>query len=96
MRLLFRHDVFGVGREDALDDLALIRLAGYDRDRAALAGFQRVFAEIEAQAAFTGLRIEAVAMETGVRHDRTDVAIEADRIGGFGGSEEAGDNQGGY
>ena len=81
VRLLFRHDVFGVGREDAFDDLTLIRLARYDRDRAALAGLQRVFAEIEAQAAFTGLRIEAVAMEAGVRHDRTDVAIEADGVG---------------
>ena len=34
-------------------------------------------------------------MEAGVRHDRTDIAVEANRVGGFGGSEEAGDEQGG-
>ena len=80
VRFLLRHDVFGVVREDTFDDLALFRLARDDGDLAALAGLERLFAEIQAQAAFARLRVEAVAMEAGVRHDRTDVAVEADGV----------------
>ena len=89
VRFLLRHDVFGVVREDAFDDLALFRLARDDGDLAALAGLERFFAEIQAQAAFARLRVEAVAMEAGVRHDRTDVAVEADGVRRRISSEEA-------
>ena len=95
VRLLVRHHVIFVLGEETFDDFALIGLAWDDRDGAALAGLQCVVAEIQTQAAFARLRVEAVAMEAGVRHDRTDVAIEADRIGGFGGTEETRDKQGG-
>ena len=46
VRLLFGHDVFSVGREDTFDDLALFWLAGYDGDLAALAGLQRILANV--------------------------------------------------
>ena len=48
VRLLFGHDVFGVGREDAFDDLALFWLSGYDGDLAALTGLQRILANVQA------------------------------------------------
>ena len=89
VRFFLRHDIFGVVREDAFDDLALLGLAGDDGDLPALAGLQRFFTDIQAQAAFARLRIEAVAMKAGVRHDRSDVAVEADDIAGRVGTEEA-------
>jgi hypothetical protein len=82
VRFLLRHDVRGIVREDAFDDLALIRLTRDDGDLAALAGLQRFFADVEAESALARLRVEAVAVETGVRHDRTDVPVEADGLRG--------------
>ena len=93
VRLLVRHHVIFVLGEETLDDLALLGLARDDGDFAALAGLQRFGTDVQAQLTFSRLSVEAVAVEAGVRHDRTNVAIEADRIGGFGGSEESGDEQ---
>ena len=94
VRLLFGHDVFGIRREDALDDLALVRFARHDRDLAALAGFERFFPDIQAESALARLRVEAVAVETRVGHQRTDVPVEADGLRGAVGGQEAGGDEG--
>ena len=84
---LRRHDP-GVFGEDPLDDLAVIWIAGDDRDHVGLSGFERFVADVEPQSRHARVLVRAVAAETGVRHDRTNVAVEADSaLAGFGRGE---------
>ena len=65
MRLLARrrrHLLVGIGRGDALDQRAFVRLAGHDR-RVAAEVSRRPFADIQPQVGFAMLRIRAVAIE---------------------------------
>ena len=71
-----RHDVLVVGREDALDDLALVGLARDDRDLARLAFAMRGRREVEAQLRFPGMLVHAMAREAVLGQDRTDLAVE--------------------
>ena len=90
MRLLRGHEVIFVLREDSLDDLRFFGFARDDGDLPALAGLEREFADVEPEATFAGFLIESMAMEAGVRHDRTDVTVEADGVGRRVGSEQGG------
>ena len=94
--LLLRHQVLFVLGVEALDDLGFVGLARDDRERAALAGLEGFVAEVEAEATLARLRVEPVAVEAGVRHDRPDVAVEHDGVGRLvGGREQDGTGQGG-
>ena len=77
------HEVVGVLREEARDDGGLLRLAGDDGRFAGRAGLERFVAHVEAELALACLVVEAVALETRVRHDGPDVPVEVHR-GGFG------------
>ena len=78
----------GVVALDPKDQLALIRLAGHDRQAAALELGERPFLRVEPQAGFSGLVVRTVAGEAVVREDRPDIAREIDRawLGVAGGS----------
>ena len=86
VRLRRRHPV-GFGSVNAVDQLALVGLAG--DDRFLLDGHGPV---IEPQTGLALLRIGPVAEEALVRKDRPDVAVEVDGIGGAGRS--TGENSG--
>gem|GEM_PF-4306844 len=68
------HDHVGVVRQDAVDDGAGTGIPRNDR------GGDRIVANIEPQIRFPMPRVWAVAKETVFRQDRSDVAIEDDRL----------------
>ena len=82
-----RHDVIGVGRLDALDQFALLGLAGQD-DEVALTVALRIFLVVEAQLPLAGFLVGAVAGDTVLGQDRPDLAAEVDRLSGTEGSDE--------
>ena len=90
VRLLVRHHVIRVGREDTLDDLGVVGLAGDDGDGAAFAGLQCFRADVQTKLALAGFGVEAVAVKAGVRHDRPNVAIKRDGVIGRGGQMSGG------
>src|SRR5262249_18972665 len=87
VRELRRHNP-GVLGEDALDNGAALRIAGNDGDYTRLSSFERLVANIEPQVRHAGVLVGTVASETGIRHDRTDVAVEADSAGGASSRDE--------
>lgn len=60
-------------------------MAGDDGGLAGLGGAQGVVAEIEAEFAFAGLVVRAVALEAMARKQRADIALEIDFGGRSGG-----------
>ena len=70
-----RHELLGIAAEDALDDLAVVRLAGNDRLR--LDGF---VADIQSQLGFAMIFVRPVASKAAVRKNRPDVTVELDAI----------------
>ena len=88
-----RHHLGGVGREDARPDFALRERAGGD-GRAAVEGAGGVLGSIEAEVGLAGLGVKPVTGETGLREDRSDVAIELDdAIGGGSGQRRDAQHQ---
>src|SRR5712691_2141003 len=65
-----------VGRKYALDDFALIRIAGNNWSAASFR-FQRFVAKIEPHIGHAGTDVGSMAAKAGARHDGTDVAVEA-------------------
>ena len=65
------HLVVGIGREDASDQLGIIRLARLDGFL-----FQRDFAHVQAELGFAIVFVRAVAEEAVVRENGPDIAIE--------------------
>ena len=90
MRRLFRHEVVFVLGENPFNDFRCLGLAWDDGNLPTLARLQGEFADVETEVSLTRLRVEAVAVETGVRHDRTDVAVEVDGVIGLVGGEQGG------
>ena len=90
VRVLGRHHV-GAGCENALDDLALVRIAGNDRQASRASGPGGLFADVEAHLRFPRVPVGPVAAEAGIRHDRPHVAIEA-HGGGTTAADDNGDN----
>jgi hypothetical protein len=90
LRVRWRHDLVLIGRKDALDDLAGVRLAGNDGDLARFAFAVGGFTQIEAQLAFARVIIHAVAGEALLREHRPHVAIEIDGVGGGNEQQEKG------
>jgi len=72
-----RHDARVLGK-DALDDSAVFRIARDDGDHVGLACFDGLVTDVEPESRHTRILVRAMAPETRVRHDRTNVAIEAD------------------
>ncbi len=69
----------GVVALDPKDQLALVRLAGHDRQAVALELGKRPFLRVEPQAGFTRLVVGTVAGEAVIGEDRPDIAREIDR-----------------
>ena len=90
MRRLFRHEVVFVLGEDAFNDFRCLGLTWDDGNLPTLARLQGEFADVETEVSLARLRVEAVAVETGVRHNRTDVAVEADGVIGLVGGDQGG------
>ena len=84
VRLRGRHEVVFVRRDDALPDLALRKIARFDR-KCAVLGRVGSFRRVEPQLGLALLRIKAVAREAVLREDGPDIAIVAD--GGTGGGQ---------
>ena len=82
---LGRHLLLRVGRSDAGHHLTVVGFAGDDGGLAGFRGKQGVAAKVEAELAFAGLVVRAVAFETVAREERADVAVEIDFGGGGGG-----------
>ena len=80
VRIGRRHQLAFVLGEDAANGFALVGLARHDRQHAARGFLHRVFATIETQIGLA--RARSVTMPTGVGQDRTNVAIEANRLDG--------------
>jgi len=76
---LRRHD-FLVGREDALDDFAFVRIAGHDRETVGVRRSERFLANVQTHACHARAFVGSVAAEAGIGHDRPYVAIEADLV----------------
>ncbi len=72
-----RHDARAFG-EHALDDRALVGVAGHNRSDAALGGFDRLVSKVEPHARHSRTLVGAMTAEAGLRHDGPDIAIEAD------------------
>ena len=77
MRIRRRHHLIWIGEEESLHEFAGVGLARYEGFL-----FQRFLADIQAELGLAMARIVAVAIEAVVGKDRTDVAIEFDRVGG--------------
>ena len=71
-----RHLVIRVSRENAPDQLALLRLAGDER----LFG-QRFFPNVQAELALPFVRVRPVTKETFVRENRSDISVVRDFFG---------------
>ena len=89
-----RHDVIGVVRYDALDEFALLGLAGED-DEVAFTVALGVLFVVEAQFALAAFVVGAVAGDTVLGQDRADLPAEVDRLGRAGGAEDDAENEGG-
>ena len=79
VRFRRRHDLLGIGTENASNEFAVVGFAGDDGGGTGLGGSERAVAAIEAKFRFAGLAIGAVAVVTVFREDRLDVALETDR-----------------
>src|SRR5688500_6660264 len=73
-----RHVLVGILRGDAVDQLALIWLAGNDRRH--VAGRKRTRLGVEPESGLSLPRIRPVTLEARVGKDRTDVAVELDHL----------------
>src|ERR1700729_3806286 len=76
------HDMRVLG-EDALDDLAMLDVAGHNR-RALGFRLQGLFAEVEAHICHARTGIRSVTTKAGVGHDRPDIAIKGNLSPRFG------------
>ena len=74
-----RHDEIGIGRRDPGKHLACRRIAGHDSPAATVEHKTRASGLIEPQAPLPLRGVGAMARETAVRKERTDVAVEVDR-----------------
>ena len=81
MLLRRRHDLLGVLRFDALDERAQLGLAGHDRDVAFPVGLRGGLV-VEAQLGLARLLVGSVAGDAVLGEDGTDLAAEADGLGG--------------
>jgi len=93
--LRWRHQLIGVGRDQALQQFALVWLTGHDRERPAAQVLERTFAGIQPQAllpALSPVLVGPVTQETIVGQDRANVAVEIRHIGRA--SIQRGDKQG--
>ena len=77
MDVRWRHGARTAG-EDALDDGALLRIAGNDGRLPVRQMFERFVADIEPHPRHAGTLVRPVAPEASLRHDRPDIAVEAD------------------
>ena len=81
VRFRRRHLVVRVMRQQALEDFALLWVSRHDCE-AAVVFHQGFGADIQTELRLAVFRILAVAEETVLREDRTDVAVEAEVFGG--------------
>ena len=79
VRLRRRHDVVAIIGKNACDDFTLLRLTRHDRHHIILRFLQRFLTNIQPQPGLPRLRIEAVAVKAGVRKNRPNIAVKADR-----------------
>ena len=80
MRIGWRHHFRIIARGDAAPELALLEVAGDNRDRVVVefgVGGHRL---VEPQVGLAGLGVEAVAFETVFGKDRADVAVEGELL----------------
>ena len=78
VRFRRRHDLLGVGTEDAGNEFAVVGFAGYDGSGTGLGWGEGAVAAIEAKFRFAGLAIGAVAMVAVFRQDGLNIAFETD------------------
>ena len=79
VRFRRRHDLLGVGTENASNEFAVVGFAGDDGGGTGLGGGERAVAAIKAKFRFAGLAIGAVAVVAVFRQDGLDIALETDR-----------------
>ncbi len=82
-----RHELGGRGGEDALNDGALIGIAGNDRGDPGAGRLERLLAQVEPHARHPRALVRTVAAEARVGHDGPDVLVKAD-FGGAGGGRK--------
>ncbi len=90
VRFRRRHQLLGIVRDDAGDQVAGFRFAGDDGDDP-LVFLGRAFVGIQAKARFSVLFVGTVATETIVRENGQHLAAEARRLGGAGSGERGDD-----
>ena len=82
VRLRRRHDFIFVGRNQALEEAALVRLAFDHGGRFAVLGREESGFRVQPQPCLARSRIGAVAVKAGIGEDGADVLIELNRLGG--------------
>ena len=88
MSRLGRHHA-GAGREDARDDLALVRVAGNNRHVSRARRLDRFLANVETHVGLARVPVGTMAAEARIRHDGAQVAVEAHAVG-LGGRQDGG------
>src|SRR5262249_41688897 len=73
-----RHSLGGIVRRYAMDDFALVWVAGYDRRDTGITPFQSVFSPVEPQARLALCLIHTVTLGAMLRDDRLDVTLIID------------------